>query len=267
MINETLLVCDMDGTLLNSDSKISNENYYAILDFVNKGGLFTVATGRMYPAVIPYLDQLPMNIPAIVYNGAMIYDFKNKNILWQKTLPLESKSFIKIILETFPELAAEIYHNDDLYFIGENNETDEHRNRESFKPNFINIDKIPTPWLKVILAWNPGKLKEVEKWLDSQKLPFRFTYSEPQFIELLNHEVSKGKALDELIKITGIKRENIVAMGDNLNDIELLQSAGIGIAVENAHDELKKIADSQSTHHNDHAVKNVIEWIFKRNNN
>ncbi len=73
-----MLVTDMDGTLLDGKSRISEGNRRAIKRFIAGGGLFTVATGRMFKAVEPYLPALPMNVPAIVYNGAAIYDFSVK---------------------------------------------------------------------------------------------------------------------------------------------------------------------------------------------
>ena len=201
-MKKTLLVCDMDGTLLNSDSLVSDENYKALSDFVADGGKFTVATGRMRSAVERYLQKIPVNIPAILYNGSMIYDFSQKKILWEKDLPDDSKDIVRQVMIEFPDVAVEIYHKDELYFVRENPETDDHKMREDFKPHHTLLDQVPQPWIKVILAWTPEKLALVERWLKSRKLSFRFTYSEPCFLELLNFEATKGNALIELAELT-----------------------------------------------------------------
>ena len=74
-----MLVCDMDGTLLNSKLEVSDENVRAIEYFVDNGGVFTIATGRMELGVRKYLRILPVNAPVILYNGALIYDFEKEN--------------------------------------------------------------------------------------------------------------------------------------------------------------------------------------------
>jgi len=261
MLNDTMLVCDMDGTLLDSNKRISDENYNSILDFVKNGGKFTIATGRMKNAVLQYLERLPINIPAILFNGAQIYDFNSDKVLWEHLLPLNTIEFVKEILDNFSEIAVEIYFNNELYFIRNNEETKDHQKRENFKPIFCDIDKIPKPWTKVIIAGHPDTLKKVEILLKSKPLPFRYTYSEPQFLELLNFEASKGHALEELSKITGISINKIIAVGDNLNDVEMITNAGTGIAVDNAHPELKKIADECCLHHDEHAISQIVSWI------
>jgi len=76
-----LLICDMDGTLLDSNSRVSMENKEALDRFVAGGGFFTVATGRMEESVMKYLQDLPVNLPAIIYNGAAIYDFHTNRML------------------------------------------------------------------------------------------------------------------------------------------------------------------------------------------
>jgi Cof subfamily protein (haloacid dehalogenase superfamily) len=264
MINKTLLVSDMDGTLLDSDSLVSNENHNALVDYVAVGGQFTVATGRMRSAVARYLPRIPMNHPAILYNGSMIYDFAKEKILWKLSLPDEAKEIVRQIMGEFPEAALEIYHGDELYFVGENAETDEHKLREEFSPHCVSLDEVPLPWIKAIIAWEPKKLAQVEKWLKGKKLNFRFTYSEPCFIELLNNDATKGTALVELAKITGFDIRNVIAVGDNLNDMEMIASAGTGIAVANAHPELKRIADICGPENNDNAVARIVRCLLNK---
>ena len=86
-----LLVSDMDGTLLNSKGKLSEENKRAIEYFVDNGGQFTLATGRMLPSVKRHIHKLKVTLPVIMYNGTKIYDFSNDEVIYEKFLEEERK--------------------------------------------------------------------------------------------------------------------------------------------------------------------------------
>lgn len=256
-----MLVTDMDGTLLDSKSRISEKNRKAIERFIAGGGLFTVATGRMFKAVEPYLPELPLNLPAIVYNGAAIYDFSTKKIIWQDCLPSYMESVCFRIHERFPGVGFEVFHGADIYLPAQNEETAKHAVREGFKPLFASLDKVPKPWFKVLIAARPEELLEVEEFVRGMEEEFHAVYSEPQFLELLNIRVSKGSALKHLARMANIPCEAIVAMGDNKNDIEMLREAGTGIAVANAHRDTSTAANLICCHHDRDAVAEVIGWI------
>lgn len=251
----------MDGTLLDKGSKVSKANKAALDRFTKGGGLFTVATGRMERSVLPYLTDLPVNIPAIVYNGAAIYDFQKKLVLWEDNLQPEVVGPVKKVIEHFPEIGIQFYHGGKVYFVRENEYTEAHRIREDFRPIRADIDHVPQPWNKVILEWHPDKLKEVEEFLKGFREPFSQVYSEPQFLEILNSNTSKGNALKVLTKMLEPAKLRVIGMGDNLNDIELVKAADVGIAVGNAHDDLKAAADLCCSHHDLDAVAEVIGWI------
>jgi len=256
-----LLVCDMDGTLLNSKSELSAVNKAALDRFTAGGGLFTVATGRAEKSVILHLDMLPINVPAIIYNGACIYDFKAGRLLWQSPLPAGMIEPVKQVIARFPGIGVQVYHGGSAYFVIGNKYTRAHAIREKFKPIIMEPEDIPQPWFKIILAWDPPKLEDVDRFLKSFDIPFRQVYSEPQFLELLNEDISKGSALKVLEKMLEPERYCVVAMGDNMNDIELLREADIGIAVDNATEQLKASADLCCTCHDLNAVSEVIGWI------
>lgn len=258
---DRLLICDMDGTLLDSCSRLSMENKTALDRFVAGGGFFTVATGRMEKSVMQYLKDLPVNLPAIVYNGAAIYDFQKDRILWQDNLVPGVIEPVREVMERFPEIGVEFYHGGMTYFVRENRYTYEHMLREKFDPIITAVDDVPQPWYKVILAWDPCRLPEVESFLMKYRTLFSQVYSEPHFLELLNLKTSKGNALKMLIEMLGLNQTFVIAMGDNLNDMELIREADVGIATDNAHTSLKAAADLCCSHHDLNAVSEVISWI------
>jgi len=168
---------------------------------------------------------------------------------------------VKEVVARYPEIGVELYHGGMVYFAGENRYTYEHMLREKFDPIIMAIDDVPQPWYKIILAWDPDRLPEVERFLMKFPTLFSQVYSEPQFLELLNLNTSKGNALKRLINMLGLNHTFVIAMGDNLNDMEMIREANVGIATGNAHTALKAAADLCCSHHDLNAVSEVISWV------
>lgn len=259
----TLLVCDMDKTLLNSQSKVSAKNLEALRNFTQKGGLFTIATGRMYEAVKPYITNLPINAPGILYNGAMIYDFKSNKAIWNKCLENQIYHMICDIYNRFEDVGIEVYSGDKIYIARESIDTKKHIIREVLTPAESKLEEIPFPWIKILMADEHKRLKEVEEYLKDKLNGSRTVFSEPQFLEIVEDSVSKGAALTQLKEILGYNHLRTISVGDNLNDVELIKHADIGIAVNNAHPYLKEVADMCCCHHDEDAIAQVVEWIEK----
>jgi Cof subfamily protein (haloacid dehalogenase superfamily) len=255
-----LLLSDMDGTLLDSKRRISEKNKAAINRFIEGGGLFTVATGRMKASVELY--KLPISVPSIIYNGAIIYDFKNDKTLWSDSLQECTKSVVAQVMEKFKGIGLEVYSEGSIYIMGENEHITDHVIRERITPVYIDsLDEVPGLWTKVLFAWDPKKLPEAESFLKGFTEPFEQVYSEPQFLEMLNKGVSKGSGLRMLKKLLDEDIYCIIAVGDNMNDIELIQEADIGIAVGNAQEPLKKAADYCCIDNDHDAIAEIIDKI------
>ena len=92
-----LLVSDMDGTLLNKKGKLSEENKRAIEYFVDNGGHFTLATGRMMPSIKRHINKMKVTLPVIMYNGTKVYDFHNDSVIWEKFLESDRKNIVKAV--------------------------------------------------------------------------------------------------------------------------------------------------------------------------
>jgi Cof subfamily protein (haloacid dehalogenase superfamily) len=255
------LVCDMDGTLLNGKREVSQENKAALFDFVQRGGHFSVATGRDEDSVRRYLVDLPVTLPIIAYNGAEIFDYSSNSAIWHKYLDAGVYPVVVDLMSAFPDLGVEIYHESSIYVLRENEATNAHIKRDSFIPCHAPVDEITFPWKKIILAWGSEELKKIEAYLREKRTSYKFFYSQPDFIEILHPEASKGYALRELSARYGICRESIIAMGDNMNDLEMLQYAATGVAVSNAHPDLIAAADICCGHHDNSAVAEVINWM------
>ncbi|MBE1446998.1 Cof-type HAD-IIB family hydrolase [Paenibacillus sp. OAS669] len=257
-----LLVSDMDGTLLDSSKSISEENRSAIERFVAEGGIFTLATGRIAGSVKRFADVLPIGAPAILYNGSVIYDFSMDKVVWQRTLDRTVMPVLEQVMRQYPEIGVEVYCGSDPFFLRENRMTEHHRRMENFRrPLTEDMHQLTDPWLKVLLAWEPERLDEVEIYVQQFSDHFTWVRSDDKYLEILPAETTKGHALEELMSMTGIERSRCIAMGDHLNDLEMLRRAGVGVAVANAHPSLVEVSNRSCKHHNEHAVADVIEWL------
>ncbi len=261
-----LLVTDMDGTLLDSAKQISWGNRAAIERFTSLGGRFTLATGRIAGSVRPFVQQLPVNAPAILYNGAVIHDFSRGEVVWERTLPASAKEAVGRVLERFPGIGAELYVRGEEapYVLQENETTERHRAVEKFPLRQLHsYDDVSGPWIKLLFAWEPPLLDEAVSEIVrlTAGTEVDWVRSDDKYFEMLPAEATKGHALERLAAELGIPMERCIALGDHLNDLEMIRRAGIGIAVANAHPELLDAAKRRGKHHNEHAIADAIEWL------
>jgi hydroxymethylpyrimidine pyrophosphatase-like HAD family hydrolase len=119
-------------------------------------------------------------------------------------------------------------------------------------------------WIKLLFADTGEALRDVQQFLINE-LPSRLihsVFSSPTYLEIFAKGVTKGSALESLIGIAGISREKAIAIGDYCNDIEMLQTAGLGVATANAHPLLKEVAHITTVSNNEHAIYDLIYRIL-----
>ncbi len=264
MMRDCLLVTDLDGTLLNSAHKISGYDLGWIEKFKSHNGKFTIATGRMTKTVTQFIEKLKVDTPIITYNGAQIFCPIEKRVVYEKTWRL-SEDLIKEIVHASRTFAEVLIFNEDHVLTLEKGElVVKFEEKEDVTCSVIRIEDIPEQVIKVIVLSNdPAKLKQFE---DRCMTAFRhgnLQYSERNYLELLPQGVSKGEALKLLKERYTFGHSEVIAFGNNLNDISLLQTADVGIAVKNSEIPLLEVADHISVHTNDEgAVGRHIELLF-----
>ncbi len=258
-----MLVSDMDATLLNKDHEVSGENFDAISEFISEGGIFTVASGRMVDAVRVYLKRLQINAPAILHNGAKVYDFKNESVIYEKTIEDERKSAIKRVYENQPHLGLEVYSKEKIYVLRECIETARLKatpyNVTYSMPDFVWDE----PWTKALII---GEEKEIDNFEPIYKSEYDRGYSVrsgKRFLDVVANGVSKGYGVMTLAQRLGIEKENIYTVGDNMNDYEMITLAGHGYAVENGVSKLKSAAEAVVPDCNNNAIAYIIKNYIK----
>lgn len=234
-----VLISDLDGTLLDEDRRLSVDNLNAIKNFTENGGQFGIATGRMEQTTRKSFPELPVNVPSIFYNGALIYDLEQGKKVRESLISKDMGSFFQGFLDRFPDLGMEINCSGRAYILRGNEILSTQLMREGLDGIEAGWDMIPGGWYKVLLAASHECLVKVKDLFGGFKRPdICVVFSERQLLDIMAGDVSKGNALNFLRKKFNWK--NVVAIGDSENDITLLESADIGVAVANASEAVKK---------------------------
>ncbi len=261
-----LMVSDLDGTILNhevSPLAISKENKEAILYFQEEGGLFTLGTGRIPSSIATFVDGWEPSSPMISYNGAAIFDRKKGEFLW--TYPVEDEVIeaVRYVDRNFPFAGIEIYCEKMAYQAKENYFTRLQFSDEHIPHEDKHYEDIPFPWMKVLFAQTDEETKILRKEMEKTEFfrKFTLTQSGPPYYEILNRKTDKGVALKKLAEIVGIPLSRTIAVGDGLNDKEMLEVASIGIAPENAVSEAKEAADYIGVHCRDHIIRDIVQKL------
>lgn len=259
---DLLLITDMDGTLANSEHKVSDKNKEAIEDFISQGGKFAIATGRTQHNVSPYMQDLMVNAPCIFYNGGALFDWKKQEFI--KTAPVQDDNlaqFIRHCIKAFPTMCIQIFTTKQLYIVTDPKNVDEHMEREKQAFVYAKLDEILNKeWIKVLLCDQNETLLTVRALLVEFKLDkaINYFFSAPIYLELVGKSISKGSMLVELLKMEEYKDKTVVASGDFQNDIEMLKLAHLGVAPANAEPDVKKAADIIGVSNDEDLMHDII---------
>lgn len=268
-LSKVILFSDMDGTLLTRKKEITQKDLDAIKRFPSLGGKFTVATGRTVQTFEQYRDMLDINIPIILFNGALIYDYSTKETLYMNPLPENAKDIALEILANMPEAGGEVLKADGTYVFRNNDYEQLHTDICKIVPNYSELKDIDSAgWLKVLFAMAPEEIPHMELLVHQSGYDsVSFVKSSDIFYEMLTEGISKGSALSEYRRIKGYEDYTFVAIGDFDNDLEMVQEADLGVCPANAEDSVKQKADLVLEKTCDEgAVAELIDYIISKHN-
>jgi len=260
-----LLFSDMDGTLLNSNSVVSEENRQAVNAFVAGGGLFGIATGRSHLNSPMFLENVKINAPCIVYNGGGIYDFEAKKFIALYELSkARLMDFLQKCLVEFQDVVLLIYTLEQCYVISPQTMANEDF-VAAHQPCVFGgfVDVLDKPWIKILFSGETVDLKAVEVAMKSNNLEkeINWVFSGDTYLEFLPNQITKGSALTKVREYMG-SGYKIYAVGDYNNDLEMLKAADVGIATGNALPAVKEIADVITVSNDENAIADVIYNII-----
>lgn len=261
-----LVALDMDDTLLDHSNRISPRTREVIRQAVAQGVTVTVATGRMYRSALPFAQQLELDVPLITYNGALI-----KSALSGETLmhtPIAGDT-ARQVLALFREKGWYIqsYINDTLYVAELDEKARYYEKLSGVTPVAVGYELytmagMPT---KLLALSEPGEISVINQTVTAAFHGRLYTaVSKPNYLEMANPEVNKGKALAYLASLLGIKQQEIMAVGDSANDLDMLQYAGLGVAMGNASEQVKAAADAVTCANDaDGVAEAIIKYVLK----
>ena len=258
-----LLASDFDGTLLNYNREISAENREALQYFVENGGCFTPATGRVPKAALHYCDTLPVNTPCIFLNGAVVYDRAAGKPLRTTGLPEEARALAKELMRRFPELGVELFTVDGAYIAHPGEVTTWHFESLHLPRNEVDADTFlsPSAWCKMNLTGQPEQLAPVIQYLQPYQTVYEMSASNPLFYEITAKGSDKGSAMRYVADIMHVSRDHICAVGDSFNDLPMLRAAARSFAPANADPEILRQADVIVSDNDSHALRDVVDAL------
>jgi len=268
MKKKHLIAIDLDGTLLNDDHQISKENKRAIQQAIADGHIVVIATGRPSRASIQYYRELQLQTPMVNFNGALVHHPTNKS--WQATHePMLKTTALNIVEACYelevPNIMAEVQ---DKVFLDKYDEKIinffQALESEDHQPS-LTIGR-----LKKELAEDPTSLLISPDEKQIEILQNELTNSHAEFIEhrnwaapwniieVVRKGIHKAVGLQKIADYFGIPRDRIIAFGDEDNDLEMIDYAGVGVAMDNAIDDLKGIAKHITDSNEDSGVGNFL---------
>ena len=257
-----LLVSDFDDTLYDHHHRVPERNLRAIGAFRREGGLFTVATGRALRTFSPFAGLVPLDAPVVLSNGAALYDFRTGRMLEQTILPDSAPADLAAALEEFPTLALEAYHGEDVYIYRPNSITWAHLEKVGVKGTQAAPGQVPLPWTKAMLQGEPDVLRLARDWfLARYGGAYEAIFSNPFYLEITCKGSTKGGMVAKLARLTGIAPGHIYCVGDNQNDIPMLEQSAVPFAPANCAPEVREWGARILCHCDDGVIGDILEIL------
>jgi Cof subfamily protein (haloacid dehalogenase superfamily) len=257
-----LIAADLDGTLIGEDAVLSPEVKDAVRRAMEKGVTFTIATGRAFGSALPFAEELGINAPLICYQGGLIKDHLSGQVIYEQSVPLPlAQELIRFTRQR--RLHLNIYLDGRAYVERMTPEARYYTRiaRAAIYPvgdMLAFLDRAPIKFI-IILSDDEATgplIAELEALFAGR---MRFVRSYPRFVEGIPLDVSKGHALARLADHLGLPLEKTIGIGDNDNDLELVERAGLGVAMGNASSAVKAAADYIAPPVDEEGVVEVIE--------
>ncbi|MFI3327944.1 MAG: Cof-type HAD-IIB family hydrolase [Rikenellaceae bacterium] len=263
-----VIVLDLDGTLMNSEKNLSEENRSTLIELQKQGTRVMLASGRPTYGIMPVAQKLELekyNGYILAYNGCEVIECATMKTLHKNAV---NKDFHKKIYDLTKAEGCTLLTYLDEVIVTENNEDKyvqyeanlnrmEVRKVENLLQTLVERDAEPCKLLAVGEPENIIKLQEkINAECGTQICAFR---SEPFFLEIVPLNIDKGATLNKLFPMLGVTKEQTIGFGDGFNDITMIEAVGCGVAMSNAQQELKDIAQATTLSNDEDGVAHYIK--------
>ena len=254
-----LVAVDLDGTLLNADHKLSERTINVMRRLEDAGIPVVISTGRSYEGMMHFKNSIGLKNPVICYNGAVIADGGNDKILHEWLLPAHiTKAAVDYAREK--GIHIQFFRDGELYFEKRGEETEYYEASTGLKGHVVDFDtSLDKDVTKALMILPPSRESGEFPELHEAKAHFEELFGEslycalsrPFYLEFINGRGSKGNALRQVCRDMGIHTEDIAAFGDGFNDLEMLEVAGMSVAMINAAEGVKNACSHITDLNND----------------
>lgn len=242
-----LIALDMDGTLLNRDHTVSEANRVAIQAAMDKDIHVVLSTGRSLATCREHADSLNLTSYLVTVNGGEIWD-KEKKLVERNSLKHED---IQLMWNLRNEYQTDFWaiSTDKVWY-------------EEFPEDIYAHE-----WLKFGFDISDGAVLKTVRAILAENDALEISNSNPSNLEVNAAGINKANGLKKVCSLLGITMDNVIAMGDSLNDYTMIREAGIGVAMGNAQEKVKKVADWVTATNDDDGVAVAIrKWVLKDDN-
>lgn len=264
--SNTVLITDLDGTLLPQSKILNEKDLNAIEYFRQNGGIFTIATGRIIQATEQFFDILRPDAPVILNNGGLIYNVDKNETVYEHCIDNAAMEYTIALMEKFPEMGVEVNLPDGIFVIRMTEWERLHLNMTHLPYTEKSLEEIPkNGWCKVLYSMGGGRVRELSDYAAAMGWDnTSFVISGDFLFECLPKGCTKGSALKKLWELEKWDTFTVAAAGDYNNDLEMLEFADIAIAPQNAQDIVKRSADHVTKATCDEgAIAETIEYLDK----
>ena len=264
-----LVVSDIDGTLKNKMRYIPKVNIEAIRKFTELGGNFTLASGRTQSSLGRNYNRISPNQPAVVLNGAGLYDYNQQKMIWRNTIGEKGREFVKYISTEFDDIFKSvdigIYFDDFVYIVhsGLLSNFTMRFDKANYK-HVKSVDEVPEEgWMKVIFWALPATMMRLQSRILTMENPdANFMPSTAVTLEMLQKDTHKGVGIMKLADMLGIEKSHVAAIGDYYNDWDMLHTVGLSACAGQAPSSIKKICKFNACHCNEGCVADLLNYIM-----
>lgn len=265
-----LIALDMDGTLLNENKKVSEKNKEALRKAKELGVYVVLASGRPIDGLLKFLEELELlgeDDYVLSYNGCLVQKTKSREVVCDVTIKGSDLKYLKGLADEAGLNIHAFSKEKGLITPKKNKYTsyEAHHNGIDFHINDFEDVADDEEIIKVMMIDEPEILDEGIKKLPNEIYEkYNVAKSAPFFLEFFNKKASKGVGVKLLAEHLGIKKDEVIAVGDEMNDFPMIEYAGLGVAMGNACDKVKEIANYiTDTNDNDGVAKVIEEFIVK----
>ncbi|MGM0432273.1 MAG: HAD family hydrolase [Spirochaetota bacterium] len=260
-----VVVLDLDGTLLTSDRQLTPATVAVVEALKEQQILPVIATGRSYQAMSAYQKKLSVTTPVICFNGAAIYDGTTGAELFSQLL---DEDIARTIIEEGRRLGLHTqgFSGEQLCYEQESREGEFYQQVTGLVPRLLNFDTLdPLGMTKMMyVSWDretvTAAAERLEKTFNGR---LSHCFSQPMFYEMFSGSVSKERALVQVLTYLGAGFDQVMVLGDGQNDIGMLTEAAVGVAVDNASEDVKAAADEVAPDHDQEGVAVFLDAYFQ----